>query len=1018
MKKILNTIIFALFILIFLESHATENITNNKNISIEKPIKGLKYTLHSRWIDSVFNSLTPDQRICQLFMVAAYSDRKQDHVDDLTCLIKDYKIGGLIFFQGGPIREANETNFYQSISSTPLLIGMDGEWGPGMRLDSILKFPRQMMLGAINNNSLIYNMGFEIANQLKSIGIQLNFAPVVDINNNPLNPVISNRSFGEQKFDVALKGIAYMNGMQDNGIIATAKHFPGHGDTNVDSHLGLPVIPFSYKRLDTLELYPFKQLINNGVGGVMIAHLYIPALDTTKNSASTLSRNIVSGLLKDTLKYRGLIFTDALNMKGVSAFNNPGELEVRALQAGNDVLVMPLDVTRSLISIRDAVENGKLRQSQIDSSCRKILAAKQWAKLDKYASIKIPDLIYNLNSPKTSLVQRKLVESSLTLVQNQNNILPLKSLDTLKIAVVIAGTNKANQFKETLSMYKEMDFYFLDKQADSLAIDSIFMNLKHYNLVIAGIHNTDYRPTKNFGISPSTIKFLDKLAEKKSVILDLFATPYALSYFANTNNFKAILVSYEDQPLVQDYSAQLIFGAIGAQGHLSVSAAKFPLGHGLTTNGGLRLKYSIPEELGIQSKTLNEIDTIAKSAIKAKAFPGCQVLAAKDGVVFYYKAFGNFEYDTIHPVQKSDIYDLASVTKISATLPSVMKLYDEEKLKLKDKISVYLPELRKSNKKDVILIDMLAHQARLQPFIPFYWKLLEPVNANEKITSNVYSSQYPIKLGSNLFANKNLKYKEDLVRPYADIAHGIKVADNIFLESSYADSIFQISMNSKLLPKKEYKYSDMDFYYLYWIIERITGKSLNEYAEQNFYSKLGATTLGYLPMNKFDRTRIAPTEDDLFFRKQVIKGYVHDPGAAMLGGVCGHAGVFSNANDLAKLMQMYLNKGTYGGEEYIKPSTIEYFSSCPFCPSNRRGLGFDRPVMNSPVGPTCQCVSAQSYGHTGFTGTMTWMDPESGLLYIFLSNRVYPDAENHKITTMDVRTKIQEVLAKGLGQIK
>lgn len=1010
-KKIIASLLLS--ILLFTVVVAGNRKVNDKENNIKK-YPGLRYTLYSRWVDSVMNTLTTDQRIAQLFMVAAYSERDLKPTDELTCLIKEYNIGGLVFFQGGPMREAFQTNYYQSIAKTPLLIGIDGEWGLGMRLDSTLKFPRQMMLGAINDDKLIFDMGYEIANQLKDLGIQLNFAPVIDVNNNPLNPVINNRSFGENKNMVAAKGIAYMQGMQSNGIIATAKHFPGHGDTNVDSHQALPIIRYAFSRLDSIELYPFRQLIKNDVGGVMVAHLYIPSLDSLTNTAATLSHKIVTGILKDSLKYKGLIFTDALNMKGVSSFNLPGDLEVKALQAGNDVLVMSSDVSKAVASIREAIEKGSLRQSQIDSSCRKILAAKEWAGLNHYKPINITGLKEKLNTPAASIVQRKLIESALTLVSNQDSIIPLKKLDTLKLAIVLTGINKPNKFKETLSLYKEVDCYYLDKLADSVAVDSLLFKLRHYNLVIAGVHNTDYRPAKNFGIAPNTCKFLDKLADKKSVILDLFATPYALSYFKNVSKFKAILISYEDQPLVQDYSAQLIFGALGAKGHLPVTAAPFPVTNGLTSPGGLRLKYSIPEDLGIKSSALDAIDTIAQEAIRARAMPGCVVLAAKNGVVFYYKGFGNFRYDTLHRVDRTDIYDLASVTKISATLPSVMKLYDEEKLKLKDKLSVYLPELRKTNKQDVLLIDMLTHQARLQPYIPFYWKLLEPVNPGESLTSTGYSEKYPIKLGTNLFANRNIRYRDSLILPYANLMHGLKVANNMFLLNTFADTIFDISKNSRLLPKKEYKYSDMDFYYLYWIIERITKKALNEYVEQNFYSKLGASTLGYLPLNRFERTRIAPTENDLVFRKQVVQGYVHDPGAAMLGGVCGHAGVFSNANDLAKLMQMYLNKGSYGGEAYIKPSTIDYFSSCPFCPVNRRGLGFDRPVMNSKIGPTCQCVSSKSYGHTGFTGTMTWVDPETGLLFIFLSNRVFPDAENHKITTMDIRTRIQDVLAKSI----
>jgi beta-N-acetylhexosaminidase len=991
----------------------------------EKPHKpavkstSLTYNLSSPWVDSVFHSLTPEQKIGQLMMIGAWSNRGQKHVDEICEQIRDYHIGGLIFFQGGPVRQAQLTGLYQSLSKTPLLIGIDGEWGLAMRLDSTMLFPRQMMLGAIQDNNLIYEMGYEIANQLKALGVNINFAPVVDVNNNPQNPVISNRSFGENKYLVADKGIAYMMGMQDNGILTTAKHFPGHGDTNEDSHLTLPVLPFNYNRLDSIELYPFRQLIQKNVGGIMVGHLFVPALDSLKNTPATLSAKIITNLLKEKLGFKGLVFTDALNMKGVTDFYKEGELEVRAIEAGNDVLLMPADVGKAIAAIKCAIREGCIRQSQIDSSCRKILAAKEWAGLNKCASIDLGSLSKKLNSPIAQVIQRKIAASGLTLVQNKNNILPLKQLDTLRMAVVLIGTDSTDQFSKTLSLYKDLDCFYLPKQADSLYTDSLLYSLRHYNMVIASVLNTDSRFTQNFGIAPNVAPFLEKLVNARNTILNLFATPYALNQFKDVEKFKAVLISYQDQPAIEDYSAQMIFGAIGAKGKLPVTASIFPQSTGINTPDGLRLSYELPEEINIDSRKLADIDSIAVDAIRKGAMPGCQVLAAKNGVVFYQKSFGYHTYDKIQPVLNTDIYDIASITKIAGTLPAVMKLYDENKLDIKAKLSTYLPDLKKSNKKNTLILDVLTHQARLQPFIPFYLRTIEPENPKEKLLSNTWSKTYSLKVSPGLYANKNTTYREGLYSDVPDIEHGLQVADNLFLANSYADSIYQISKESKLLPVKKYEYSDMGFYYMYWIIEKITKKALNEYDETNFYSKLGATTLGYLPLNRFEKERILPTEDDQLFRKQLIQGYVHDPGAAMMGGVCGHAGVFSNANDLAKLMQMYLNKGSYGGEQYIKPSTIEYFTSCPFCSThNRRGIGFDKPDLTIKNGPTCQCVSEKTFGHQGFTGCVTWADPETGLLYIFLSNRVYPDASNPKLIQLNVRTRIQEVLAKAISAIK
>lgn len=1008
--------------LLFLYISSLVIITFNAGFTNEKPVKStsravpLSYNLSSPWVDSVFHSLSLEERIAQLIMIGVWPNRDQKHIDEVADQINKHHVGGLIFFQGGPIREAQLTNYYQFCTKTPLFVGIDGEWGLAMRLDSVMTFPREMMLGALTDNYLIYEMGFEIANQLKALGIQINFAPVVDVNNNPLNPVISNRSFGENKFLVADKGIAYMMGMQDNGVLAIAKHFPGHGDTNEDSHFTLPMLNFDNNRLDSIELYPFRQLISKNLGGMMIGHLYIPALDSAKNRPSTLSHKIITGLLKKKMNFQGLIFTDALNMKGVSESYKEGELEVEALRAGNDVLLMPANVNKTIKAIKEAVNVGRIRKSQIDSSCRKILAAKEWSGLNKYSPIDVSTLNDKLNTNMSRILQRKIAASGITLIQNKNNIIPLKRLDTLRMATVIIGMDKPNLFNETLSLYKDFDSFYLPKQADSAYVDSLLFCLRHYNLVVAAVQNTDSRLAQNFGIAQNVAPFLQKLVNSRNVILNLFATPYALNQIPDLDKFRAIIISYQDQPAMEDYSAQLIFGGIGAKGKLPVTSASFLVSTCITTPDNLRLSYSMPEEVHIDSRQLAGIDSIAVDAIRKGAMPGCQVLAARNGVVFYQKSFGYHTYENLQPVLNTDIYDIASITKISGTLPAVMKLYDEGKLDVKAKLTTYLPDLKKSNKKDVVLFDLLTHQAQLQPFIPFYLRTIEPVTPGEKLTSNAFSGDYPVKLAPGLYAYKDIKYKDGLYSREPDIEHGLQVADHLYIANSYKDSIYEISRDSKLLPTKKYEYSDMDFYYLFWTVEKITKQALNEYVETNFYSKLGAGTMGYLPLNRFEKDRIPPTENDLAFRKQLVQGYVHDPGSAMMGGVCGHAGVFSSANDLAKLMQMYLNQGSYGGEQYLKPATLDFFTSAPFYATNhnRRGLGFDKPDLSIKNGPTCQCVSPKTFGHQGFTGCVTWADPETGLLYIFLSNRVNPDANNGKLAELNVRTRIQEVLAKAI----
>lgn len=975
-----------LFILIILNTSFLNSNYENKPNDFKKKPEFVK--IKSAWVDSVYNSLSNDEKIAQLFMIAAYSNKDTNHVNEISNLIKKYKIGGLIFFQGGPVRQAKLTNYYQSISKTPLMIATDAEWGLAMRLDSTIRFPRQMTLGAIQDNSLIYEMGETIAQQCKRLNINVNFAPVIDINSNPNNPVINSRSFGEDRQNVAYKGLAYMMGLQDNNILATGKHFPGHGDTSTDSHKTLPVVNKSYKHLKSVELYPFRFLINRGLGAVMVAHLNVPALDNTKNLPSTLSKEIVTKLLKKKYKFKGLIFTDALNMKGVSKYYKPGEVEVKALVAGNDVLLFPVDVPKAINQIKIAISNGVISWKEIDKRCKKIIAAKKWQGLDRYKPVKIANLYSDLNNDKALYLKQRLIEKSLTLLKNNNNLIPFKRLDTLKIASIAIGSDSVNAFQQQLSLYDEISNFNIDKNAEKNQFDSLVDSLSYFNLVIISIHNTDQRPSKNFGITQQTIDFVNNLSSKTNIVLTVFANPYSLRYFSNIQNIKALLMSYEDNQLSQNLSAQLLFGGIPALGKLPVTASnQFKLNSGIIIKKRIRLKYSVPEELGVNKKKLQKVDSLAENAINEKATPGCEILFAKNGIIFYHKSFGYHTYLDSIPVKNSDIYDLASITKVASTTASLMKLTDEHKFDVDNKLSDYLPYLDTTDKKDIKIIDVLTHQARLRPWIPFYLNTM----VGDSLKSNIYSHTF----------------SKD---------YSVKVCDSLYILNSYRDSIFKSIVDTCLREDNGYKYSDLGYYFLYQIIEEITKQPLQEYVTKNFYKPLGAASICYNPLKKFDRDKIVPTQNDTLFRKQLIHGYVHDPGVAMLGGVAGHAGLFSNANDLAKMAQMFLQKGKYGEQRYLNARTVKYFTSCPFCnKGNRRGIGFDKPEMDfSKEGPVDHCTSSRSYGHTGFTGTMMWIDPINQTIYVFLSNRINPNQDNHKLVDMNVRTIIQKTFYDAL----
>lgn len=941
----------------------------------------------TRWVDSVLSKMSDREKIGQLFMVAAYSNRDIKHQEEIFQLIKNYSIGGLIFFQGGPVRQAQLTNIYQKESKVPLMIGMDAEWGLAMRLDSVVKYPKQMTLGAIQNDTLIYLMGRMIGKECRRMGVHINFAPVVDVNSNPENPVINFRSFGENKNNVARKSFAYMLGLQDEFILACAKHFPGHGDTDSDSHLTLPKVDRTKRQIDSVELFPFRFLMKSGLASVMVAHLEVPALEKQNSLPASLSKKIVSDLLKNDMNFKGLVFTDALNMKGVSEQNTPGITDMKALIAGNDVLLFPEDIPKAVEEIEKAVEKGMISMDEIEKRCRKILMAKKWVGLDKKNTVSTDNLIPDLNNPYALALNHKLFENSLTVLENRSNILPLKRLDTVKIALISIGDTLNNSFQKSLERYSDITSFSISADPSGSELGALYRKIKEFNLFIIGLNATTNSPAKNFGLNNSAIALINDLNTKHRVIVSLFGNAYGLSKFPGASLLDGLIVAYENHETTKDITAQFIFGAASANGLLPVKASKyFGLNDGLCINEINRLSYCLPEYLGISSNDLNQIDSLALNGIKEKAYPGCQILIAKKGKVFYYKSFGYYTYDNKQAVTNNTIYDLASVTKIASTVSALMYLQDQKQFQLDLNLKKLLPEIPDSNEySSLVARKMLAHEAGLTPWIPFYYNTM--------------------KKGELM----NEHYRKSPVDSFRT-----RVAEGIYIRDTYKDSILTTILKTPLLKSKKYLYSDVSYYFFQEFIQRTTKTSLDHFTDSVFYKPLGATTLGYLPRKRFSLNSITPQEDDKIFRKQLIQGDVHDQGAAMLGGVAGHAGLFSNANDLAKMMQMLMNYGEYGGERYLKKETVLEYTSCQFCPTNRRGAGFDRPTMSDGLGPTCNCVSSASFGHTGFTGITAWADPGEDVIYIFMSNRSYPIGDNPKILKMGIRTDIQQVIYKAI----
>ncbi|SCY11867.1 glycoside hydrolase family 3 N-terminal domain-containing protein [Flavobacterium caeni] len=930
-----------------------------------------------KWVDSVYNKMTFDEKIGQLFMVSAYSNKDSAHIKSIDRLVADYKVGGLIFFQGGPGRQARLTNRYQSKAKVPLFIAIDGEWGLAMRLDSTYRFPWNMTLGAIKDKKLIERVGRQMGKHSSRMGIQFNFGPVLDINTNPINPIIGFRSFGETKENVSESALAMMKGFQSQHIISTGKHFPGHGDTEADSHYSLPLINHSRERLEQVEFDPYKKLIGHGLESVMVAHLNVPSLESRPNYPSSISYDIVTNVLQKHLRFRGLVFTDALNMKAASNYLKPGEIDLEAFLAGNDILLCAEDVPRAYEKICAAMQDSTITDKRLELSVRKILKYKYKAGLNRYQPIKTANLFDDLNATENDALQYELYENAITVLKNDNDLLPIKDLETAKIAYVKLGDDTNSAFVSTLKKYADVTEVYHDN------LDSLNVRLKDYNKVIVGFHKSD-KAWKSHAFADQDLQKLAKIAQDHVVILDAFTKPYSLMQVADFSTIEAVVQSYQNSTFAQEVSAEIIFGAVDAKGQLPVSIAPhFKVGDGLTTQKLDRLGFTAPENVGMNAYVLSQIDGIAQKAIAQKMTPGIQVLVARRGKVVYQKSYGTHDYTNPTKVANSDLYDIASLTKIVSTLPNVMQQYDRKKVTLETTLGEMLPLFKDSDKAQIHFKELLSHYARLQAWIPFYESTLD---ASKKPSDKYY-------------------------RKIADSRFSRQVADSLFIRNDYHDTIMKKIIDSKLLPKKEYKYSDFTFIILRDYLEKATGQPLDVLSEANFFKPMGMNNTTYNPLAKFNRYVIPPTEIDTYFRYQTIDGYVHDMAAAMDGGIAGHAGVFSNAMDVAKMMQMFLQKGHYGGKRYFSAETFDVFNTCHYCAEgNRRGLGLDKPQLPGTAGPTCGCVPMTSFGHTGFTGTIAWADPENELIYVFLSNRTYPESGVNTLSKENIREDIQKLI--------
>lgn len=935
-----------------------------------------------KWVETKYNSMSLNERLGQLFMVSVASDQPKAATDRITSLIRDEHIGGVIFSTGGPVRQARLTNDYQKQSKTPLLVGMDAEWGLAMRLDSTYAFPWNMTLGAIQDDKVVEKVGRQIGKHAKRLGVHINFAPDIDININPKNPIIGNRSFGEDRENVTRKGVAFMKGMESTGVLSSGKHFPGHGDTATDSHHALPVINFSRKRLDSVEMYPYQKLIDSGLSSVMVAHLEVPALELKKGLPSSLSEQIITGILKEEMGFKGLVFTDALNMKGVTDHGKNGDAEVNAFLAGNDMLLMPTVVEQAKKKLTKAYEKGKITEERLAESVKKILMAKYKAGLHNFKPIDLDHLYEDLNTIENDLVYEEAIENAITVVKNDFYLMGIKRLENKKIAYVKFGDANSGPFIKELNKYAKVT------QVNGKDIATLKGRLKDFNLVIVGHHKSNESPWKGYKFTKTELTWLSEIAKERgsNLILTTFTKPYSLLDIPSFKGIDGVVVAYQNSKLAQEKTAQLIFGAIPGKGVLPVTAnTDFPVNTTVQLKSLARLGYSLPERVGMSSSKLARIDELVQNGLDSMMYPGAQVLIARKGKVIYNKGFGRPTYKSKEKVTPEHIYDLASITKILGTLPIVMNMEEEGEIALDDTFEELVPEYSDTEIKDVTVLKALSHYGRLPSWIAFYVSTLDE---KRKPSTEFYRRQ-PLD------------------------GFSIKVTDNLYLTDAYKDSIYN-RIGRQDLKSNRYRYSDVAYYVMKKYIEDTKKRRLDQLANDFLYQPIGATRTSYNPLEKFPKNQIVPSEEDNYYRYQTVQGFVHDMGAAMQGGVGGHAGLFSNANDVAKIMQMYLQNGTYGGTKFLDSRTIQKFNKCYFCDKKvRRGVGFDKPQLGDS-GPTCGCVSRKSFGHSGFTGTYTWADPEEEIVYVFLSNRTYPSASNTLLVKTGLRTRIQKAIYESI----
>ncbi|MBO4870626.1 MAG: serine hydrolase [Muribaculaceae bacterium] len=961
------------------------------------------------WVETQISAMTPEQRVSQLIIMAV--DPKDD--EPTRALVKRYvsenRVGGLIYNECTVHELASITNYAQSLAAVPLMITIDGEWGLAMRVDKTPKFPRNLLLGAIDDDKLLYQYGREVARELRRAGIHVNFAPVLDVNDNPKNPVIGSRSFGESPEQVSRHAIAYARGLEDGGVLSVGKHFPGHGSSIEDSHKTLPVIDKSMREINTCELVPFRHYIDAGLSGILMAHLNVPAIDDS-GRPTTMSRRCVTDLLKKQMGFSGLVFTDALGMEGVKK-NMTGSPCVNALLAGNDVLLMPANADAEVQAVMTAIGAGQLSQSDIDERCRKMLRYKYALGITTGQNVVENGLAAELNAAPSQALMRQLMGGAVTVIKNHKDILPIRNLQSRHIAVVTIGGEKGKKamFHNRADDYAAITSYHYQTGESASALAQQLKDGR-YNLILVALCDDD--ATSRYALQ-TIAKQCDHL------VVTIMNKPYDIAHCADvitSSHVKAVVLTYQSGDLAEDYAVQTIFGGNAAQGNLPVSVKcgnkTYKAGHGIHYVA-CRLGYTLPSEVGMNDYLLHQIDSVANLGVRAKAFSGCQVVVGRHGKIVCKRSYGETDFGSGVAVDDNTLYGLASVSKATGTLSAVMKLYDDGKFKLDEPVSRVITDLRDGDKSDLTFRDLLYHETGMPASLNMWNMMMDQNTYTGTLVANSADDVHTIKIMNGAWGHKDARLRTDILSTSKTDRFNIAIADGIWGGRVTYDSIMQRIYHAKL-GKKKYLYSCLNFCLLADAVQRMSKAPLNYFVNSYVFAPLGAYHTLYRPLSKFPREQIAYTEVDTYLRRQHIHGYVHDELAAFSGGVQGNAGLFSSANDLAKLLQLWLNGGTYGGMRFYKPSTVDVFTTQKSANSHR-GLGFDKPVVGDPeASNTCAEATPETFGHTGFTGTCFWVDPKNDMFYIFLSNRVSPTRNNPNFSRISARSHIQSLIYKSL----